>query len=259
MWKAIVAAIAVLTLAGTSVVRADHRGGFDGARRSQPSMEDLRAFSEARLAALKAGLVLSAEQEKNWPAFERAARDLGTLRLDRITAMRNAPAVHEPAERLRQRATAMSETAAALQKLAEATDPLYKSLDEGQKRRFMVLSRLAGPRMEHFRGRDGHGPRHHHWGPRRTDHGPRSDGAHWRTAPVAIRYLVLAPAVALPAPRHDRRRTGAAGSPPGGFPFGALARGLAGQVPGPLLQHRPQPATDLRCGAHSSVGRAADS
>src|SRR5260221_1574260 len=29
----------------------------------------------------------------------------------------------------------------------------------------------------------------------------------------------LAPAVALPALRHDRRRTGAAGSPPGGFPF----------------------------------------
>src|SRR5882672_9057111 len=38
----------------------------------------------------------------------------------------------------------------------------------------------------------------------------------------------LAPAVALPAPRHDRRRTGAAGSPPGGFPFveaDALCRG----------------------------------
>src|SRR5262249_42177869 len=31
--------------------------------------------------------------------------------------------------------------------------------------------------------------------------------------------MSLAPAVALPAPRHDRRRTGAAGSPPGGFPF----------------------------------------
>src|SRR3954452_21849549 len=29
----------------------------------------------------------------------------------------------------------------------------------------------------------------------------------------------LAPAVALPAPLDDRRRTGAAGSPPGGFPF----------------------------------------
>ena len=80
--------------------------------------------------------------------------------------------MNEPAERLRQRATAMSDTAAALQKLAEATDPLYKSLDENQKRRFMVLSRFSGPRMEHFRERDGYGPRHHHWGPRRTDHGP---------------------------------------------------------------------------------------
>src|SRR4051812_17131167 len=44
----------------------------------------------------------------------------------------------------------------------------------------------------------------------------------WNTlADNACSYHVdsLAPAVALPAPRHDRRRTGAAGSPPGGFPF----------------------------------------
>src|SRR5215813_1882568 len=54
-----------------------------------------------------------------------------------------------------------------------------------------------------------------------------------RTAPMGARWTwntladsacshhipSLAPAVALPAPRHDRRRTGAAGSPPGGFPF----------------------------------------
>jgi hypothetical protein len=36
----------------------------------------------------------------------------------------------------------------------------------------------------------------------------------------------LAPAVALPAPRHDRRRTGAAGSPPGGFPFVEFRRAV---------------------------------
>src|SRR3954469_4039839 len=44
----------------------------------------------------------------------------------------------------------------------------------------------------------------------------------WNTlAGNACSYHVnsLAPAVALPAPRHDRRRTGAAGCPPGGFPF----------------------------------------
>ncbi len=156
----------------------------------QPSTEDLRAFGEARLAALKAGLVLTPEQEKNWPAFEQAARDYGKLRMDRMSAMRNAPPSTDPAERLRQRATAMTDTGAALQKLADATDPLYKSLDDGQKRRFAILSRLERrPRMEHFRGRDGHGPRHH-WGPRRTDGGPDGHGALWRTAPVVTIYLV---------------------------------------------------------------------
>lgn len=51
----------------------------------------------------------------------------------------------------------------------------------------------------------------------------------WNTlADSACSYHInsLAPAVALPAPRHDRRRTGAAGSPPGGFPFFRGGRGL---------------------------------
>jgi zinc resistance-associated protein len=170
MWKVIVAGTAALAIAGTSIAYAQHRGGPDG-RGWRPSMEDLRAFGEARLAALKAGLALTAEQEKNWPAFEQAARELGKLRMDRAGAMRNSPPSTDPAVRLRQRATAMADASTVLQKLADATDPLYKSLDESQKRRFAILSRLSGSRMEHFRGRDGHGPRHH-WGPRHTDGGP---------------------------------------------------------------------------------------
>jgi zinc resistance-associated protein len=172
MWRGIVAGTAALAIVGTSVVFAQQRFGRpDDGQRWRPNTEDLRAFGEARLAGLKAGLALSAEQEKNWPAFEQAARDFGKLRLDRVTAMRNAPASNDPVERMRQRATAMSDTGAALKKLADATDPLYKSLDDNQKRRFAVLNRMTGPRMggpgHHFRGRDGDGMRH--WGPRRTD------------------------------------------------------------------------------------------
>jgi zinc resistance-associated protein len=171
MWKAIVAGTAALAIAGTSLVFAQQRGGRDGAERWRPSMEDLRAFGEARLAGLKAGLTLTAEQEKNWPAFEQAARDYGKLRTDRMTAMRDAPRSEDPVERLRQRATALSDSGAALKKLADATDPLYKSLDESQKRRFAVLSRLSGDAgMDRFRGQGG-GMRHHYWGPRRTDGG----------------------------------------------------------------------------------------
>jgi zinc resistance-associated protein len=180
MWKAIVAGTAALAIAGTSLVYAQQRGRMEGGERWRPNTEDLRAFGEARLAALKAGLVLTPEQEKNWPAFEQAARDFGKLRLERMRAMRNAAPTDDPVERLRQRATALSDTGAALKKLAEATDPLYKSLDESQKRRFQVLNRLAGPgregpgrehRWEHFRERFG-GREGGHWfhgGPQRTD------------------------------------------------------------------------------------------
>ena len=65
MWKAIVAGTAALAIAGTSLVYAQQRGGRDGMMQGwQPNTEDLRAFGEARLAALKAGLVLTPEQEK---------------------------------------------------------------------------------------------------------------------------------------------------------------------------------------------------
>jgi hypothetical protein len=161
MWKAIVAGTAALAIAGTSLAVAQQRGR-EGGERWRPSTEDLRAFGEARLAALKAGLTLTPDQEKNWPAFEQAARELAKLRADRIAAARNAAPSEDPVERLRQRATSLSETGAALKKLAEATDPLYKSLDESQKRRFAVLSRLArsdrgfaGRSEREFRGRDG--------------------------------------------------------------------------------------------------------
>src|SRR3984893_15633120 len=89
MWKAIVAGTAALAIAGTSLVYAQQRGRMEGGERWRPNSEDLRAFGEARLAALKAGLMLTPEQAKNWPAFEQGARGLGKARGGRISAMRN--------------------------------------------------------------------------------------------------------------------------------------------------------------------------
>jgi zinc resistance-associated protein len=170
MWKAILAGTAALAIAGTTLVYAQQHGRFERGDRWQPNAEDLRAFGEARLAGLKAGLTLSAEQEKNWPAFEQAARDYGKMRADRITAMRSATPPNDPVERLRQRATALTDTGAAMKKLADATDPLYKSLDENQKRRFGVLNRLTGAGHDGMRGRDGGGWRP--WGHRTEGGGP---------------------------------------------------------------------------------------
>ena len=186
MWKPILAGTAALVLAGSSLVYAQNRPGREGPGQWRPNVEDMRAFGEARLAALKAGLALKPEQEKNWPAFEQAAREFGRLRVERMASAHNAatqPA--DPAARMLRRATAMTETGAALKKLGDATAPLYNSLDEGQKRRFAVLSRFAGPDGQAHRGRE-RGPRAGQRGMHRTD-ADGSDRAHPMQHPMQHR------------------------------------------------------------------------
>jgi chromosome condensin MukBEF ATPase and DNA-binding subunit MukB len=131
----------------------------------RPSAEDVAAFGEARIAALHAGLKLTAEQEKNWPAVESALRELSKQRSERFAARASTDRPKDPIERLNLRAEVMGQRAAALKKLADASGPLYKSLDESQKHRFMMLARLGGEqfgggRGHHgFRGWQHHGPR----------------------------------------------------------------------------------------------------
>ena len=121
-----------------------------------------QAFAEARIAALKAGLRLTPEQEKNWPPVEAVMRDLAKQRIDRMVERqaraaerRNEPRQRDAIEFLRRRADIMAERAGGLKRLADAAEPLYKSLDDGQKRRLTILAsamrRHEGPRW-HRRG-----------------------------------------------------------------------------------------------------------
>jgi LTXXQ motif family protein len=153
MWKAILAGTTALIIAGSSLVYAQQRSGRPDGMQRGPNIEGMRALADARLAALRAGLALTPEQEQNWAAFEQAAREMQNLRLQRLNAFmaqRRDPqaASADPAERLRRRGAAMAEAGVALQKLADAAEPLYKSLDDNQKRRFAALGRMGG-------GRDG--------------------------------------------------------------------------------------------------------
>ena len=154
MRKFAIAAVAVLAIAGSTAVYAQHRHWGHGFSRMSP--EDRSAYADARIAAVHAGLKLTAEQEKLWPPVEAAVREFAKLRIDRANARMNAPddsnqqKPDDPVSRLRERAETMATTAAAMKKIAEAADPLYKTLDDGQKRRLAVLTR-----MDRFGGRDG--------------------------------------------------------------------------------------------------------
>jgi len=156
MRKFAIAGVAALAIAGSTAVYAQHRHWGHGQMRMNP--EDRAAFADARIAAVHAGLKLTADQEKLWPPVETAVRDFAKLRIDRANARMNAQQKDDsqqkpddPVARLRERADNMATTAAAMKKIADAADPLYKTLDDGQKRRLAVLTR-----MEHrFGGAEG--------------------------------------------------------------------------------------------------------
>jgi hypothetical protein len=155
MRKFAIAAVAVLAIAGSTAVYAQHRHWGHGFSRISP--EDRAAYADARIAAVHAGLKLTADQEKLWPPVETAVKELAKLKIDRANARMNPPKddssqqkPDDPVSRLRDRADNMAATATAMKKIADAADPLYKTLDDGQKRRLAVLTR-----MDRFGGREG--------------------------------------------------------------------------------------------------------
>src|ERR1700709_1524601 len=109
MKKILLAGTAALVLAGSTAVYAQHRPWFHDHVRMNP--EDRAAFADARIAAVKAGLRLTPDQEKLWPPVEQAVRDFAKLRIDRANARMNArddrrdqQTPDDPVARLRERA-----------------------------------------------------------------------------------------------------------------------------------------------------------
>jgi len=162
MLKTFLAGATALAIAGGAYAYAQQSttagagGEFQRVHHSRLSAEDISAFGDARIAALHAGLKLTAEQEKLWPPVETALRDLAKQRSERFAARASADRPKDPIERMNLRAEVMGQRAAGLKKLADAAGPLYKSLDDGQKRRFATLARLDRSQM-----RGHHGWQHH--------------------------------------------------------------------------------------------------
>lgn len=169
MKKLLLAGAAVAVIAGSTAVYAQHRPWMHHHERINP--EDRAAFADARIAAVKAGLKLTPDQEKLWPAVESSVRDFAKLRIDRANARMEERKTREtsqndtppnPVERLQKRADNMAATAAAMKKIADAANPLYKTLDDGQKRRLAVLTHMGrfggGEGWRHRGARPGFGP-----------------------------------------------------------------------------------------------------
>ena len=163
MLRPMVVATAVLAIAGSSIVHAQQRSDEDALRSEQhyqPSADDIKAFTDARIAALRAGLQLTPDQEKNWPPFEQALRDLVKLHQQRKQEREAGGEQQHPSnpfEQLQRRADALLNFGFGLKQLAEVGTPLYQSLSDAQKRRFAFLAHILRP---HWMG-GGMGEEHH--------------------------------------------------------------------------------------------------
>lgn len=162
---------------GVSSEHGPGPGGMNMGRGGERfSPEDRAAFFEARLAAVHAGLRLTPDQDKMWPAVESAVRDMMKQGMEARQQRETQGAPKDPVERMARMGEAASRRGAGLTKLADAARPLYGSLAEDQKHRLMALVHPMR-RGEGGRGMMRHEDRHEHrgWRERRDDRGHMRD------------------------------------------------------------------------------------
>jgi len=113
-----------------------------------PSAADLKSLTDMRVGIVKAALQLTPDQEKYWPAIEDAIRTRAKnrqARLERIAELHENGAMDgmnegNPIELMQRRADRLVQRGTDLKKLADAWDPLYKTLSDDQKRRMAFVS-----------------------------------------------------------------------------------------------------------------------
>jgi zinc resistance-associated protein len=183
---ATLAAVSVLSLAGAAIAQTTpaqpsspapqaqdqaNQPQRDTQRRPRLSQADLEALTDARMAAIQAGLKLNPQQQQLWTPVEQAFRSMATQRAERFEERRQrmedrrGPQDAQQPSRdlsqdLEQRAQRMTQSAQRLTALSEAMKPFYASLSEDQKRLLPVLIRQGRGDGHHgrmgMRDRDGH-------------------------------------------------------------------------------------------------------
>lgn len=149
--KMALAATAVLITTSPLAYAAETETSSNTVGMTHPTADDLKSLTDARVAMIKAALQLTPDQEKYWPAVEDAIRARAKnrqARWERVAELRdNGPmdALHEhnPIELMQRRAERLSQRAADLKKVADAWEPLFKTLSDDQRKRMAFVTVVA--------------------------------------------------------------------------------------------------------------------
>jgi LTXXQ motif family protein len=103
---------------------------------------------ETQLKGMKTSLRLTADQEKDWPPFEDAVKAAEKARV--LALQKEQESGLSPMDRLTAKADRVAQGQANLENIVEAAKPLYVSLDDAQKHKFIALGRMLVPERGQF-------------------------------------------------------------------------------------------------------------
>jgi LTXXQ motif family protein len=152
MLKIVVAGTTALFLVASWSANAQNGQPAAPAAPERLNAADRNNLTDMRIDLVKAALQLTPDQEKLWPPIESAIRaraedrrariskiqETVGMRVDegRVEAIRN----RDPIAFLQRRSEALAQRSADLDKLAEAWQPLYKTLSQQQRQRMAALA-----------------------------------------------------------------------------------------------------------------------
>ena len=152
MMKIVVVGTTALFLTASSIANAQTSQTSSPATPERLSAADRNTLTDMRIDLVKAALQLTPEQEKYWPAVESAIRQGADDRKARLAKIQETVGKRveqnsvenlrnrDPISFLQRRSEALAQRSADLDKLAEAWQPLYKTLNPEQRQRMAALA-----------------------------------------------------------------------------------------------------------------------
>ena len=151
MKRTLLATLAAAVLSASAFAQSDQQPPAQSDQK--PTHAELaqhwaEAALDTQLKGMKASLGLTADQEKDWDAFESTVRDAAKARL--LALQKEQSGDLSPMDRNLAKADRIGQGQANLEKIVEAAKPLYASLDNAHKQRFITLGRTLVPERGQF-------------------------------------------------------------------------------------------------------------
>ncbi len=156
MKRTLLGMLAAAALSASAAAQSDQQPAQPTPPAAQPAQpthaEQVQHWAEAALDSqlknMKSSLKLTPDQETNWEPFESAVKDGGKARV--LALQKEQSSGLSPMNRNLAKADRLAESQANLQKMVEAAKPLYASLNDAQKHKFITLGRMLVPERRQF-------------------------------------------------------------------------------------------------------------